>query len=221
MSAAMLGERGAMRTLILAAVLAVPTLAAPSLAWADPVLEARSATGACLAAVIDNAPVEDIDGDDVTIRRGKDPVSCTVRVTAGEPVLIRDAVQVAMKRRAEIFSLARTSWAPGEWASRETYCNIPGRRAVAVFVSTSKPGRQPVLTATVFEDKTRDQRCDRDLGVQQVATNDVAAPAAVEAAQSPKVEAAKAPEPATVQAAAKPAKKDGWLRKRLGLGKKD
>ena len=212
MSAAMLGERGAMRTLILAAVLALPAVAAPSLAWADPVLEARSATGACLAAVIDNAPVEDIDGDDVTIRRGKDPVSCTVRVTAGEPVLIRDAVQVAMKRRAELFSLARTAWAPGEWASRETYCNIPGRRAVAVFVSTSKPGRQPVLTATVFEDKTRDQRCDRDLGVQQVAANDVA-PAAVEAA--------KAPEPATVQAAAKPEKKDGWLRKRLGLGKKD
>ena len=215
----MLGERGGMRFLILAAVLTVPAAAA----HADPVLEARSATGACLAAVIDSAPVEDIDGDDVTIRRGKDPVSCTVRVTAGEPVLIRDAVQVAMKRRAEIFSLARTSWAPGEWASRETYCNIPGRRAFAVFVSTSKPGRQPVLTATVFEDKTRDQRCDRDLGVQQVAANEVAPPpvAAPAPAEPARVEAAKAPEPAQVEPAAKPEKKDGWLRRRLGLGKKD
>jgi len=169
--------------------------------------------------VIDGAPVEDIDGDDVTIRRGKDPVSCTVRVTAGEPVVIRDAVQAAMKRRAELFSLARTSWAPGEWASRETYCNIPGRRAVAVFVSTSKPGRQPVLTATVFEDKTRDQRCDRDLGVQQVAANEAAAtPGAV--AEAAKVESP-APDIATLDPPPKAAKKDGWLRRKLGLGKKD
>jgi hypothetical protein len=209
-----------MRTLILAALL----LAAPSLAHADPVQEARSATSACLAAIIDNAPVEDIDGDDVSIRRGKDPVSCTVRVTAGEPVLIRDAVQAAMKRRAEIFSLAKTAWEPGDWASRETYCNIPGRRAFAVFLSTSRPGRQPVATATVFEAKARDERCDRDLGRQQVAANEATPPAAVEPAppvEPAKVETAKAPEPATVETAAKPAKKDGWLRKRLGLGKKD
>lgn len=219
----MLGERGGMRSLILAAVLLAPAAAAaPSLAWADPVQEARSATSACLSAIIDAAPVEDIDGDDVSIRRGKDPVSCTVRVTAGEPVLIRDAVQVAMKRRAEIFSLAKTAWEPGDWASRETYCNIPGRRAFAVFVSTSKPGRQPVLTATVFEAKARDERCDRDLGRQQVAANDGAPAAAVEAkAEAAPAETAKAPEPATVETAAKPTKKDGWLRKRLGLGKKD
>lgn len=212
MTAQKLGERGAMRTLILAAF-----LAAPAMAHADPVQEARSATAACLSAVIDNAPVEDIDGDDVTIRRGKDPVSCTVRVTAGEPVVIRDAVQVAMKRRAELFSPAKTGWEPGQWASRETWCNIPGRRAVAVFVSTAKPGAQPVLTATVFEDKTRDPRCDRDLGVQQVAANETAPPAAADA----KVETAKAPEPTQLEPAAKPAKKDGWLRRRLGLGKND
>ncbi len=209
----MLSERGVMRTLILAALLVGPA----AVAHADPVLETRSATAACLAAVIDNAPVEDIDGDHVTIRRGKDPVSCTLRVTAGEPVLIRDAVQVAMKRRAEIFSLARTGWAPGEWASRETYCNIPGRRAVTVFVSTSKPGQQPVLTATVFEDKTRDPRCDRDLGVQQVAAND----AAVAAAEPANIQTTKAPEPAQVEAGARSENKDGWLRRRLGLGKKD
>jgi hypothetical protein len=81
----MLGERGGMRSLILAALLLAPAAVAavPSLAWADPVQEARSATSACLSAIIDAAPVEDIDGDDVSIRRGKDPVSCTVRVTAG------------------------------------------------------------------------------------------------------------------------------------------
>ena len=217
----MLGERGAMRTFALALLLAVPA----AVAHAEPVQEARSATSACLAAIIDSAPVEDIDGDDVTIRRGQEPVSCTVRVTAGEPVLIKDAIQVAMKRRAEIFAPARTAWAPGEWASRETWCNIPGRRALAVFVSTSKPGRQPVLTATVFEAKARDQRCDRDLGVQQVAANDVTPPPVAVAEPAPaepaKVEAAKAPEPATVEPAAKPAKKDGWMRRRLGLGKKD
>jgi hypothetical protein len=219
MTAAMLGERGAMRMFALALLLAAPA----GLAHADPVMEARSATAACLSAVIDNAPVEDVDGDDVTIRRGKEPVSCTVRVTAGEPVLIRDAVQAAMKRRAEIFSPAKTAWQAGEWASRETYCNIPGRRAVAVFVSTAKPGRQPVLTATVFEAKARDPRCDRDLGVQQVAANDVAPPAAaVEAppAEAANVETAKAPEPVQVEAKTGK-KKDGFLRRTLRLGKKD
>ncbi len=60
------------------------------------------------------------------------PVSCTVRVTAGEPVLIRDAVQVAMKRRVELFSLAKTAWAPGEWASSTwpsstSPCGAPSR----------------------------------------------------------------------------------------------
>lgn len=205
-----------MRTLILAAILAVPAVA-----HADPVQEARSATGACLSAVIDDAPVEDIDGDDVTIRRGKDPVSCTVRVTAGEPVLIRDAIQAAMKRRPELFSLAKTGWESGEWASRETYCNIPGRRAVAVFVSTSKPGRQPVLTATVFEAAARDQRCDRDLGVQQVAANEAAPAAAVAGAtaEPPKAEAPKSNIATLDPPPPKKAKKS--LRSRLGLGKKD
>jgi hypothetical protein len=36
-------------------------------------------------------------------------------------------------------------------------------------VSTGKPGRVPVLMATVFEADKRDQRCDRDMGVQQPA----------------------------------------------------
>ena len=50
-----------------------------------------------------------------------------------------------------------------------------------------------------------------------VAANETAPPAAAEA----KVETAKAPEPTQLQPAAKPAKKDGWLRRRLGLGKND
>jgi hypothetical protein len=212
MSAVMLGERSGMRALLLAPVL----LALPAAAHADPVQEARSATGACLAAIIDAAPVEDIDGDDVTIRRGKDPVSCTVRVTAGEPVLIRDAVLTALKRRAEIFSPAKTRWEPGQWASRETFCNIPGRRAFAAFVSTAKPGAQPVATVTVFETKDRDQRCDRDAGVQTIA----AAEAPPTAAAAAEVTTA-APEPAKVAVTAAPKKPKKGLRERLGLGKKD
>jgi hypothetical protein len=170
--------------------LALPLLAAPVAAFADPVQEARSATGACLAAVIDNAPVEDIDGDDVLIRRGKDPVSCTVRVNAGQPVLIRDAVMVAIKRRAELFVPAKTSWDGAGMASRETMCNLPGRRSLAVFVSTARPGQQPVLTATVFETAQRDPRCDKDLGLQTVAAMDPAAgPAGVaEGAPAPDAE---------------------------------
>jgi hypothetical protein len=150
-----------MRTLLVA------LLAIPAAAHADPAQEARSATAACLAAVIDNAPVDDIDGDDVTIRRGKDPVSCTVRVTAGEPVVVRDAVLTAIKRRSELFQPAKTAWESAGAASRETFCNLPGRRALNVFVVTARPGAQPVLQATVFETPKRDDRCDRDMGVQK------------------------------------------------------
>lgn len=205
-----------MRTLALALLTTLPAVAA----HADPVQEARSATGACLAAVIDAAPVEDIDGDDVTIRRGKDPVSCTVRVTAGEPVQVQDAVQAAIKRRAELFTPAKTHWAGGDWAFRETFCNIPGRRALAVFISTNKPGYQPVLTATVFEAAKRDERCDRDLGLQTVAAADAPAPAA-----APVQTAAASTTPPVIELpaqAAKPKKKT--LRDRIptfGLGKKD
>lgn len=211
MAAAMLGQRSAMRTFLLAALFVLPAAAA----HADPVQEARTATGACLSAVIDNAPVDDIDGDDVTIRRGREPVSCTVRVTAGEPVLIRDAVMVAMKRRAEIFSPARTRWDSGNWASRETFCNIPGRRALAVFVSTAKPGAQPVVTATVFEAATRDKRCDRDEGVQTVAAADPP-PEATAAASA----AAPEPESIPVQAKAEKKKKRSLLSRIPVIGKK-
>jgi hypothetical protein len=137
-------------------------------------------------------------------------VSCTVRVSAGEPVVVRDAVVSAIKRRAELFSPARTLWEPADYASRETFCNIPGRRALAAFVSTGKPGREPVLTVTVFEAKARDERCDKDLGLQHTAANDPPAPAAAPAAPPPKEVAAQPPK-----------KKQGLLSKIPGLGRKD
>ena len=208
----MLRERSLMRALILASTL----IAAPAAAQSDPVVEARSATAACLSAVIDGAPVEDIDGDNVTIRRGKEPVSCTVRVGAGEPVVIHDAVMTALRRRAEAFSPAKTRWEAGTWASRETFCSLPGRRSFAVFVSTAKPGLQPVLTATVFESKERDQRCDRDLGIQTVA-----AAAAPPPPVAPSVETATAAEPARAAAPPSKPKKKGWLPRLPGLGRKD
>ena len=211
MAALMLGERSGMRVLVLAALLALPAAAAS----ADPAQEARSATGACLAAVIDGAPVEDIDGDDVTIRRGRDPVSCTVRVSAGEPVVIREAVMAALQKRDEAFSVAKTRWEAGDWASRETFCNLPGRRAYAVFVSMARPGGQPVLMATVFETQARDKRCDQDLGVQTVAALDPPPTA-------PSAQTALADEPARVAAPPPPEKKKRSLLSRIpGLGKKD
>jgi hypothetical protein len=201
----MLGQRSAMRALTLALLLVLPA----AVAHAEPAQEARSATAACLSAVIDNAPVEDIDGDDVAIRRGKEPVSCTVRVTGGEPVVIRDAVLTAIRRRSELFTVARTSWEAGEFASRETFCNVPGRRALAVFVSTAKPGRQPVLTATVFEVPKRDDRCDKDLGLQKVAVAEEAAAPAAAPTVPPPQEIAPPP----------PKKKKGLLRRIPGFGR--
>jgi hypothetical protein len=113
-------------------------------------------------------------------------------------------VLTAIKRRSELFTAARTRWEPGEFASRETFCNVPGRRALAVFVSSAKPGRQPVLTATVFEVPKRDERCDKDLGLQKVATADEpAAPAAAPAVPPPQ------------EIAPPPAKKKRSLLRRL------
>lgn len=206
-----------MRTLALALLLTIPAAAA----HADPLQEARSATAACLSAVIDNAPVEDIDGDDVAIRRGQEPVSCTVRVSAGEPVQIQDAVQAAIKRRAELIVPAKTRWEAGDWAFREAYCNLPGRRALAVFVSTNKPGRQPVLTATVFETPKRDERCDRDLGLQAVAANEAPPPAAEAAAPSAERHASAPVETAAPAQSDKPKKKRSWLRRLPGLSRND
>ena len=54
-----------MRLAILALLISVGGVSA---AHADPAYEARSATGACLAAVIDKAPVVDTKGQDVSIQ---------------------------------------------------------------------------------------------------------------------------------------------------------
>ena len=148
-------------------------LAATS-AHADPAQDARSATAACLSAVIDGAPVEDIQDGAISIRRGKDPVSCTVSVTDGEPVVVRDAVMTAITRRAELFRATRTRWDPQGFATREAFCNLSLRRNLNVAVSTAKPGLQPVLVATVFEAPKRDGRCDRDEGIQTLTEKDPA-----------------------------------------------
>jgi hypothetical protein len=143
------------------------SLAAVSAARADPVFEARTATEACLAAVIDRAPVGDAKGQDVAIHRETNPNLCVVTVGAGDPAEARKAVLEAVAKRPEAFAPAKTAWDPGALASRETLCNRPGRRAINVVVETAKPGATPALTATVVEGRTRDQRCDLDLGLQR------------------------------------------------------
>jgi hypothetical protein len=153
-----------MRLVLLAVSAALATAEA---AHADPVYEARTATEACLSAVIDKAPVVDIKGDGVAIHRETVPNLCAVTVTAGDPAEVRAAVMKAVDARPERFRPARTAWAPGQLASREALCNAPGRRAFNVVVETAKPGGSPVLKATVVEGRTRDRRCDVDMGLQQ------------------------------------------------------
>jgi hypothetical protein len=149
-----------------AAALSLLLAAAAGGARADAPYEARTAVEACLAAVIDNAPVEDATGVDVAIHREANPNLCTVKVTGGAPAEVRDAVLAAVGRRPEGFAPARTAWAPGALASRETLCSRPGRRALNVVIETGRPGASPALTAAVAESRQRDARCDRDLGVQ-------------------------------------------------------
>jgi hypothetical protein len=197
--------------------LAAALVLVPATAYADPLEEARGATGACLAAIIDHAPVEDVDGDDVVIRRGKDPVSCTVRVDAGAPVVIRDAVLQAITRRAEHFTPARSKWDPAEFATRETFCALPSRRNVMAIVSTGKPDASVVLTATVVEAEKRDPRCDQDLGMQTIAA---AATPPSAASQTQATSAAAEPIKLDLPPAKPEKKKKGWLPRLPGLGKK-
>lgn len=175
---------------LLAAVALAPA------AYADTTADARSATGACLAAIIDNAPVGDVQEGDIAIRRGKDPVSCTVLVTGGQPVVIRDAVLQAIAKRPESLLPAKSRWDPEAFATRETFCNLPGRRNVMATVSTGKPGTRNVLVATVLETKARDPRCDRDLGLQKLP----AEPAVASADPAPAKPAAATPPAAPVKA---------------------
>jgi hypothetical protein len=148
------------------AVLASLT-AAPA-AVADPAYEARSAMGACLAAVIEKAPVVDGKGQDVSLHRETAPNLCVVKVTAGDPAEVRRSVLDAVAARPEGFAPAKTAWAAdGGLASRETLCSRPGRRAMNVVVETGKPAASPVLIATVVEASGRDKRCDLDMGLQR------------------------------------------------------
>lgn len=136
-------------------------------AAADPAYEARTAVGACLAAVIDKAPVADAKGQDVAIDREAKPDMCRVTVGAGEAQEVRAAVLQALSARPERFSPARSQWDPGAFASRETFCNAPGRRALNLVLETGRPGAAPVLVATVVETAARDPRCDQDKGLQR------------------------------------------------------
>jgi hypothetical protein len=175
MAAAIAAEGGLMRAFALS-LLAAVALAAAAQAQpvdvrakaADTADDAASATGACISAIVAGAPVGDVSIGEVSIRRGKDPVSCTVTVTGGQPVVVRDAVLTAIAARSEGLVPARSKWDPESFASRETFCNLPSRRNVLATVSTGKPGARVVLVATVTELKDRDARCDRDLGVQKI-----------------------------------------------------
>jgi len=156
-----------MRAAVILPTAAVAALLTSSHAFADPAYEARTAVGACLAAVIDKAPVVDGKGQDVALHRETSPNLCVVTVTGGDPAAVRREVMSVISARPEQFTPAKTAWTPGNWASREALCNAPGRRALNVVVETAKPGASPVLSASVVEGRTRDQRCDLDFGEQE------------------------------------------------------
>jgi len=155
----------------IAAALIVPALialAAAVPAHAEPALEARSAMRACLEALIDGAPVGNVKGLDVEVRRENEPDACTVQVTAGSPSDVRAAVLEAIMERPEGFAPAKTSWDPGSYGTRETFCNAPGGIPVNVVVSTARPHAPGlILLATALRAAQRDARCDLDAGLQR------------------------------------------------------
>lgn len=148
-------------------LLALPLLVQP--AAAEPAQEAASAFGACLAAVIDKAPVGDTKGQDVEIRRDPQSGACSVRVGGGETAAIRQALLDVMAKRRERFTPARSRWDPGAYASRETFCNAASvRRNLNVVLEAAMPAaRGARVIATVLETRERDPRCDVDKGLQK------------------------------------------------------
>jgi hypothetical protein len=161
-----------------AGALAIAAIAPLAPAAAQPELEAASAMRACLDAVIEKAPVDSLRAGEIEIVREKDVNACTIQVTAGEPAVVREAVLKAVGERKERFSPAKTRWEPGRFATRETYCNLPGRRNLNVVISTGMPGQPLKLIATAMEGKDRDPRCDTDAGLQKpVLPTSPAAPA--------------------------------------------
>jgi hypothetical protein len=144
-------------------------LSVAAAAHAETPQDAGSAMGACLAAVIDGAPVADVSIGDVAIHREAAPNSCTVNVRAGDPSAVRAAVLAAVAERHERFAPAATRWDAGEFATREALCDLPSRRPYSVLVSTGrKDGPGLALSATVMDTKKRDDRCDKDLGEQRI-----------------------------------------------------
>lgn len=132
-----------------------------------PAREAGSAMGACLAAVIDGAPVSDMKRGGIAIHREGTPNLCIVRAANGEPQQLKAAVMRALAARSERFTAAHTRWDPGVFASRDAFCNAPGAaRAFNVLVETGKPGAAVALSASVLETSGRDSRCDLDYGTQ-------------------------------------------------------
>ncbi|WP_374468772.1 hypothetical protein [Phenylobacterium sp.] len=163
---------------LLAGALALAAASLTGPAAAEPAQEAASAMRACLDAVIEGAPVDSIRAGEIEITRERDPNACTVAVSEGEPAVVREAVLKAVADRRERFTPAKTRWDPGQFATRETWCNVAGRRHLNVVISTGMPGRPLKLIATALEAKERDSRCDRDEGVQKPPLAPAAAPAA-------------------------------------------
>lgn len=153
--------------LVISGLFAALALALGSAARADPAYEAGAAMGACLAAVIDRAPVADMTAGGVTVHRETQPNLCSVTVAGGDPAEVRREVTQALAERPEQFAPAKTAWDPGPLAVRETLCNAPGRRALNVVVEAGRPGAPVTLKATVIEAAARDPRCDRDFGLQR------------------------------------------------------
>ena len=138
----------------LATLAALASLAAAPAAFAEPVYEAHSAMGACLAAVIDKAPVVDAKGQDVAVHRETAPNLCAVTVSAGDPSEVRRSVLDAVAARPERFGPAKTAWAAGALASRETLCSWPpwSRRGRATSAATSTWGWNSPEAETGFPD---------------------------------------------------------------------
>lgn len=154
------------------AVLSILVLAACQPAKADTPAAAAEAFDACMNTIFDGAPLTHAPTAKVQIKRDTPLIGCTIRVLDGDAEAVREAVLARVTARPERFTEAKTRWDPRDYGRREMFCGGADKaRTWNVLISTSKPNDPKtnvrlMATAMIPRDRTRDARCDKDLGLQ-------------------------------------------------------
>ena len=85
---------------------------------------------------------------------------CTLRVTRGDPVKLRGALDAALAGWRTTFTPAARGVPPGAYAAREVLCAPPAGPHDTVRLSTGAKGAPVPMMVTIMALETREARCD-------------------------------------------------------------